>query len=57
MTTDLGELVHLFAATLRMAGEVVARLLTVHLQESLETSTSEGLEGRWTYRGGLFIRS
>lgn len=39
------------------ADEAVARLMTVHLQESLDTSASEDLEGLWTYGGGFFVRS
>jgi hypothetical protein len=38
------------------AQEAAARLMTVHLQESLDTSASEELSGTWTYRGGLFVR-
>ena len=36
--------------------EAVARLMTVHLEESLETSPSEDLEGTWIYGSGLFAR-
>lgn len=38
------------------AKEAVARLMTVHLEESLETSPSEDLEGTWFYDGGFFVR-
>jgi hypothetical protein len=38
------------------AQEAVARLMTVHLQESLETSPSGDLEGTWIYGSGLFVR-
>ena len=38
------------------AREAIARLMTVHLQESLETSASEDLGGTWTYDGGFFVR-
>jgi hypothetical protein len=36
--------------------EAAARLMTVHLQESLETSAGEDLKGTWTYNGGFFTR-
>ena len=39
------------------AQEAAARLMTVHLQESLETSGLEYLSGTWTYRSGSFFRS
>lgn len=38
------------------AREAVARLMTVHLDESLETSPSEDLEGTWFYDGGFFVK-
>jgi len=38
------------------AKEAVARLMTVHLEESLETSPSEALEGTWFYDGGFFAK-
>ena len=38
------------------AKEAVARLMTVHLEESLETSPSEDLEGTWFYDGGFFAK-
>jgi len=38
------------------AKEAVARLMTVHLEESLETSPSGDLEGTWIYGSGLFVR-
>jgi len=38
------------------AREAVARLMTVHLDESLETSPSEELEGTWFYDGGFFVK-
>jgi hypothetical protein len=38
------------------AKEAVARLMTVHLEESLETSPSEDLEGTWFYDVGLFAK-
>ena len=34
--------------------EAAARILRVHLQESLESSPLESLEGRWRYQPGLF---
>ena len=37
------------------AKEAVARLMTVHLEESLETSPSGDLEGTWIYGSGLFV--
>jgi hypothetical protein len=39
------------------ADEAVARLMTVHLRESLVASASEDPEGTWTYSGGFFIRT
>ena len=39
------------------AQEAVARLMTVHLQESLDSSGHEDLSGTWTYRSGFFFRS
>lgn len=39
------------------AQEAAARLMTAHLQESLESSSSEALSGTWTYRNGFFVRS
>ena len=39
------------------AQEAAARLMTVHLQESLESSGLEDLSGTWTYRSGFFFRS
>ena len=30
--------------------------MTVHLQESWDTSASDDLEGTWTYDGGFFVR-
>ena len=39
------------------AQEAAARLITVHLQESLESSGHEDLSGTWTYRSsGFFFR-
>jgi len=38
------------------AKEAVARLMTVHLEESLETSPSEDLEGTWFYDGGFLAK-
>jgi len=38
------------------AKEAVAKLMTVHLEESLETSPSEDLEGTWFYDGGFFAK-
>ena len=38
------------------AKEAVARLMTVHLEESLETSPSEVLDGTWFYDGGFFVK-
>jgi len=38
------------------AKEAVARLMTVHLEESLETTPSGDLEGTWIYGSGLFVR-
>jgi hypothetical protein len=38
------------------AKEAVARLMTVHLEESLATSPSEDLEGTWFYDGGFFAK-
>ena len=40
------------------AQEAAARLMTVHLQESLDTSGREDLSGTWTYRSsGFFSKS
>ncbi len=39
------------------AQEAAARLMTVHLQESLDSSGHEDLSGTWTYRSGFFFRS
>jgi hypothetical protein len=36
--------------------EASARLMTVHLDESLESSGLDDLSGTWTYRGGFFHR-
>ena len=38
------------------AREAVSRLMTVHLDESLETSPSQDLEGTWFYDGGFFVK-
>ncbi len=38
------------------AVEAAARMMTVHLQESLDTSARDDLSGTWTYRGGFFTR-
>lgn len=38
------------------AKEAVAGLMMVHLEESLETSPSEDLEGTWFYGGGFFVK-
>ena len=38
------------------AREAVARLMTVHLDESLQTFSSEDLEGTWFYDGGFFVK-
>ena len=71
MTTDVDELVRLSAVKLRSEGdeiardlrgpsvtaiEAVARLMTVHLQESLDTSAGQDIEGTWTDDGGFFTR-
>ncbi len=34
--------------------EAAARLMTVHLQESLDSSGHEGLSGTWTHPSGFF---
>jgi hypothetical protein len=39
------------------AQEAAARLMTVHLQESLDSSGREDLSGTWTYRSGFFFTS
>lgn len=39
------------------AMEAAARILTVHLDESLDTAPEGSLEGTWTYDGGFFTRS
>ena len=40
------------------AQEAAARLMTVHLQESLDSSGREDLSGTWTYRSsGFFFKS
>ena len=39
------------------AQEAAARLMTVHLLESLDSSADDNLEGTWTYVGGFLVRS
>ena len=36
--------------------ESVARLMTIHLDESLDTATDADVGGRWLYDGGFFRR-
>jgi hypothetical protein len=36
--------------------ESLARLMTIHLDESLATTTDENIDGRWRYTGSFFIR-
>jgi hypothetical protein len=56
MLADGDELAHDLWGPGVTATEAVARLMTVHLEESLETSSSEDLEGTWFYDGGFFAR-
>jgi hypothetical protein len=37
--------------------ESVARLMTTHLEESLQVPADDRLEGSWVYSGGSFERS
>lgn len=39
------------------ASEAAARLMTVHLQESLETAPDGVVAGTWTYDGAFFTRT
>ena len=36
--------------------ESLARFMTVHLDESLATTTDENIDGQWRYTGGFFVR-
>jgi hypothetical protein len=36
--------------------ESLARFMTIHLDESLATTTDENIDGRWRYTGSFFVR-